>query len=362
MLTRLYIDNFRCFEKFEWKPGRKQLILGRNGTGKTSLMDALLFLSNVAVRGDRVERWFKLGQRTRWLDQPQQSFEVEAQLSGQKYVYKLRIEPTGNPPRPVVQSETLHDDRSVLEFENGTLVVAPPDDGPVLAWELDPSRSALSTAGAEVLVGFRNWLAGISCWRINPRSLRSLSESEDSSPLDDLSNFTSWYRYLREAYPSEDAAFRKDLRESLAGFEELRLENAGGNIRFLDVEFCKDGKRIGIPFGELSDGQRCLICLYAITHFVVARGGTVIIDEPDNFISLREIQPWLMGIEDMADDHDGQVILISHHPEILNQWANPYGVEFVRDGAGPVRVEKFKGDPEGNLTAAEVVAEGWGLD
>ena len=55
MLTRLYIDNFRCFEKFEWRPGRKQLIMGGNGTGKTSLMDALHYLSAVA-RGDRVEQ------------------------------------------------------------------------------------------------------------------------------------------------------------------------------------------------------------------------------------------------------------------------------------------------------------------
>src|ERR1035438_8231016 len=48
-------------------------------------------------------------------------------------------------------------------------------------------------------------------------------------------------------------------------------------------------------FNELSEGQRCLICLYAILHFVLAKGHTAILDEPDNFVSLREIQPWLMA-------------------------------------------------------------------
>jgi predicted ATPase len=36
MLTRLYIDNFRCFVKFEYRPARTQLILGANGSGKSS--------------------------------------------------------------------------------------------------------------------------------------------------------------------------------------------------------------------------------------------------------------------------------------------------------------------------------------
>ena len=142
-------------------------------------------------------------------------------------------------------------------------------------------------------------------------------------------------------------------------FEQLNLVHAGEGVQVLYAEFLRDRKKIKVAFGELSDGQRCLICLYAILHFRVAFGGTVIIDEPDNFIALREIQPWLMGIEEMADDHKGQVILISHHPEILNQWAPAYGVQFVRDGAGPVRVEKFKGDPESPLSAAELVARGW---
>lgn len=41
MLKRLYIDNFRCFVNFEYKPERKQLLLGANGSGKSSLLDAV---------------------------------------------------------------------------------------------------------------------------------------------------------------------------------------------------------------------------------------------------------------------------------------------------------------------------------
>ncbi|HEV2963758.1 MAG TPA: AAA family ATPase, partial [Candidatus Angelobacter sp.] len=47
MLTRISIDNFRCFVNFEYRPAQKQLILGANGSGKSSLLDALLFLRRV---------------------------------------------------------------------------------------------------------------------------------------------------------------------------------------------------------------------------------------------------------------------------------------------------------------------------
>ena len=366
MLTRLYIDNFRCFEKFEWRPGRKQLILGRNGTGKTSLIEVLQSIHATAVDGERVEKWFKLNRRTRWLQQREQIFEIEAELKGGRYVYRLVLEPRGNPRHLRVRSETVHlHGEPLLTFLDGEVVVYPNGPGLGAGYQLDQNRLALPTIGesnARELVEFRRWLTRIECWHINPISMGSRAESEDTSPRVDIANFAAWYRHLVQAYPRENTAFHQDLRGSLDGFDQLVLADAGENVRILYAEFLRDGKSIRISFGELSDGQRYLICLYAITHFVVVKGGTVIIDEPDNFISLREIQPWLMRIEEIADDNNGQVILISHHPEILNQWAGPYGVQFIRDGAAPVRVEKFKGDPGSSLTVAELVARGWDLE
>ncbi len=362
MLTRLYIDNFRCFEKFEWKPGRKQLILGRNGTGKTSLMDALRYLRLTAARGDRLESWFKLDQRTLWLDQREQVFEIEAQIERRNYTYRLVIEPKGQPRRPVVRAESLSlNGQPVLVVENGRLIAVGSESRP--GYAMEQSRAALPTVAEDSngrdLRRFRDWLGRLVCSHINPFSMVARAEKEALRPRVDLANMAGWYRHLVQARRREDLAFLKDLRKSLDGFDQLFLEDAGESVRVLYAEFLRDGRSVRIPFSKLSDGQRCLICLYALMHFVVSRGDLVIIDEPDNFISLREIQPWLMAIEEIADDQDGQIILISHHPEILNQWAPSYGVQFIRDGAGPVSVEKFQGDPESPLSAAELVARGW---
>jgi ATPase subunit of ABC transporter with duplicated ATPase domains len=96
-----------------------------------------------------------------------------------------------------------------------------------------------------------------------------------------------------------------------------------------------------------------------ILHFLIVKGHTVFIDEPDNFIALREIQPWLKRAEEAIEDHHGQLILVSHHPEILNQWASRYGLRFFREDNGHVRTEKFKVDPNGDLLPSELIARGW---
>jgi ATPase subunit of ABC transporter with duplicated ATPase domains len=144
------------------------------------------------------------------------------------------------------------------------------------------------------------------------------------------------------------------------GFRLLKLAPFGETVRSLATEFAPDGGKVSsFYFHELSDGQRCLICLYTILQFVLAKGSTVILDEPDNFISLREIQPWLMAVADAVEERGGQALLISHHPEIIDQWAPGSGVQFVREGAGAVRVEKFREDPEACLAPSELIARGW---
>jgi predicted ATPase len=185
------------------------------------------------------------------------------------------------------------------------------------------------------------------------------TRGEDPEPQPDLSNIASWYRRLVQEDPGQNAALTSSLHAVINDFAFLRFDPAGKS-RLLMAEFVDGrGKSQRFGFEELSEGQRCLICLYAILHFELRDGATVIIDEPDNFVSLREIQPWLMEATESVEDGRGQLLLISHHPEILNQWAPEYGVRFVRDGIGPVRIEEFHGDPESILTPAEIVARGW---
>lgn len=243
--------------------------------------------------------------------------------------------------RPRVKSESVSlDGKLIFKFAEGEVQLYNDSAEPTLTYPIDSYRSALATVRQgrdnEGLIRFRHWLGGLVCVRMNPFAMEPLAETAQPKASVDLSNIALWYRHF-EQFSAENGALIASLGAALDGFVDLPLLPAGG-ARVLVAQFVEaGGRRVEFSFSELSEGQRCLICLYAILHFVLAKGNTVILDEPDNFISLREIQPWLMAASDMVDEKGGQLLIISHHPEFIDQWASSYGVQFVRHGLGPVR-------------------------
>jgi predicted ATPase len=368
MLTRLEIDNFRCFEGFVWEPGQKQLILGANGCGKSSMMDALTNLRRFVAGDGKVEELFPLRERTRWLvDRAEQRFSLHAEVDKVPYCYRLVIGAAGDPIKLFIQSETLDCDNGALRvsFERGDVTLSHPVGG--VSYKLNTSRSVISSLNDDestsLAVRFADWMEKLRVFQLDPFNMGSRSEKEDWDPKVDLSNFADWYRWLHPRAAQATGALFRSLAETFYGFDALVLEDAAKGVEMLNARFrSKDGPSRDYGFEELSAGQRCLICLYTILHFVLAPGGTVLIDEPENFVSLREIQPWLTTAEEVVEDGHGQLILMSHHPEFIDQWAPPYGVKFVRDDAGPVRVRPWTGDAESKLSASELVARGWDDD
>lgn len=364
MLTKLYIDNYRCFVNFEYRPARSQLILGRNGSGKSSFLDALFLIRQFAVTGVSLEGFPLLNQRTRWMSQPRMTFELEAALKEGVFVYRAVIEPWGDVQAGKVASETVRlNGNPVFEFSDGEVHLYSDRFEHKVTFGADWGRSALQAVQRRkdnlLLSGFKDWLGRLMCFRINPYAVAPVAEAEQLAPSGDLSNFAAWYRHLIQAFPKENADFLESLRATMDGFQHLQLEAWGPTARVLRAELKGGGSSSLYGLNELSDGQRCLICLYAILHFVLAKGCTVILDEPDNFVSLREIQPWLMAVEELSEQQQGQVLLISHHPEIINQWAPGRGVLFTRDDCGPVRVQEFPSDPQSTLAPSELIARGW---
>jgi predicted ATPase len=365
VLTRIYIDNFRCFVKFEHKPARRELLIGGNGTGKSSLVDALFYLRQIVVaEQDFLERLFL--QRTRWLNQLGATFELEARLEEEVYIYRLVVGPWGEPPRPrVVEEVLLLEGKPIFEFQEGEVHLFNDQSVRNVVYPFDWARSALATVVPrkenQKLTKFKRWLAGLLCFRINPFSILPRADGEHRAPNLDLSDLAAWYRHLVQVDPMHVDGLNTGLREVLSGFKFLRLEPYGENVRLLKAVFSAVGETDReFYFNELSEGQRCLIALYTVLHFVLsAHGGTVIFDEPDNFISLREIQPWLTALEDAVEQRGAQVLIVSHHPEVIDFWAPENRVLFVRDATGAARIEPIPAQPDSPLTLSELIARGW---
>ena len=332
-----------------------------NGSGKSSLLEAIRCLK-LFVRGDSNK--FTQSTRTRWQDRPLQVIEIEARLDGKPFEYRVEIGFVGAIREQTVNLERLKvSGATVFELAHGKIRFFP-NDGSSMAVPLQTNRSALHLSLLSNLDvrRFVEWLDRVHCFDIDayPGQMGEVADSEESEPDFELGNLAGWYRYLLQTYPEENVKFLASLRECMDGFQALKSSSEEDGVRKLRAEFvAPTKKRVSYSISELSEGQRCLVALYMILNFLINRGDTVFLDEPDNFISLREIQPWLLSAEEAVEGHNGQLILISHHPETLNQWAREYGLRFFREDNGHVRTEKFKPDQKGMLQPAELIARGW---
>lgn len=84
---------------------------------------------------------------------------------------------------------------------------------------------------------------------------------------------------------------------------------------------------------------------------------TVLVDEPDNFVGLPELQPWVLRLMELLGD-ETQAMLISHHPELLDTAGEQFGRYLWRDNhTSPTRIGALR-TPAG-LRPSEAIARGW---
>lgn len=371
MLTRLYIDNYRALVNSELTLGRRSLLMGRNGSGKSTFGDALIAIQLLLFGQSKSDDLFTAATLTRWQAVPRQRFELDVLGPVGTYRYQLVIEHRdtagADQPRTRIISEMLTmGGEPLFRFEEGVVHLYRDDHSAGPEYPFDWGRSALGTIAPrndnQKLTWFGNWFRSLTVLKPNPQQIASLVEKDEFFLMVDARNFASWYHAVSATDKRRDHFLHKTLTETIPGFEALNFEYAGPNRWFLRTDFAEAGRKVMLYFNELSDGQRSLILLYSMMHFLLDQGHTVFLDEPDNYISLDEVQPWLLSVTDRVDGGSGQLILVSHHPEIFNQWAVSHGLVAERDGCGPVRIRKYSQPADSELTPAELVARGWTQD
>ena len=148
---------------------------------------------------------------------------------------------------------------------------------------------------------------------------------------------------------------------NLPGFHAFKLEQAGKH-RILKAGFGSEEQNastIYFDFEQLSDGQRIIMILYSLLIGLQALGHTLFIEEPENYVSLSEIQPWLMELNDACGEGFPQAVLISHHPELIDYFGPESGKWLEREPLGPTRVKNMPKQVGKGLKLSEQIARGW---
>ena len=338
MINRFYADNFRCLVNFELKLDELNVFLGSNGTGKSSVFDVLLKIQSLVYRGRKVDEVF----RRRDLSQlyagnhqdsagdhedggVRQKIELDLDIAGHSYHYRLSIGHREPRLMRIDEEVLLCDKRPLFEFRIGDAQLYRDDGSQGPKYPFDWTQSGLA----------------------------ALHERHDNKKLS---------RFKRESPERLGAAvdLLGDLRDVLPSFESLSLIATGEDARSLEAVFKRSHKRSRYRLGRLSDGQRALIALYCLLRFCDggAARASLFVDEPDNYNSLREVQPWVVALSEALGDTLEQAVIISHHPVTID-YLGGKAKWFFRDDDGLARVKYEPPSSAGPASYSEVVARGW---
>ncbi len=367
MITRLYANNFRCLMAFKAEFDFFGLLCGPNGSGKSSVFDALRLIRNLAtgdgvLGGDRDQDVPHL-EFTNWQRSDVQEFELGATSEGHAFEYVIHIQQTTDSEKPrIVKERAVGDGKTLFERDLKGVSIKRTDGTQAGFFPLDWRQAALASIQPEGYLSevakLQEAMAKLLILRPNPRGMERESKAESRRPDLYLTGLTSWYRSLSQDL-DWTIALRDLLQDVWPDFKSLKLVDVGLNTKALQLRFGGSNGGSGeLFFDQLSDGEKALIGLYMV-RAALATGAaqTVLIDEPDNFVGLPELQPWVLSLRELLDDKH-QAILISHHPEILTSVGEANGRYLWRDNhSSPTRIGPLN-VPEG-MSPGEAIARGW---
>jgi AAA15 family ATPase/GTPase len=409
MLKRLYVDNFRCLEDFELNFDSINLFLGDNGAGKSTVFEALSKLQRLTTTDSNVRTIFKLSDYARWqklnnysLEQNcDQVFKLEFLGNGGIYKYELKINvwdqlqqdinvsdidfenvtfaPDEIWPSTTIKSERLwFNDEFLLNVDRQNVKVFLDDGTPNESSRYNFYQSILPLIrphdNNQKLIWFRERMKRLLIVKIMPNVIANQSSKASPFLSNNMDNYVSWYRYVFEGgspllTQNQEKLDRliQALQDIFDGFSQFRLESISEKTVILKLMFThKDGSGgyDEYSLSEMSDGEKMLIVLYSLFYGLESQDYTLCIDEPDNFLALPEIQPWLFQLEDLCNEGKLQALLISHHPELINYLlASPIGYWFERQANSSVKVKPINSElqkcNESGLSMSELIARRW---
>lgn len=375
MLKRLYANNFRCLVNFEINLDMLNLLLGPNGSGKSTIFELLFRIRHLLIDKVKTSEVFPAESRTAWFNNNIQTFELDVQGEHGTYTYKITISHNPDIKKQRVDSEQLFYNGQPLFSSTQGIVQLYHDDhteGP--KYPFDWSVSALATIEPrndnKKLTWFKEWIQKILIIHLQPMAIGSETQEESDWLNRDGTNFASWYRYITQEHQDKTFKLAQTLRNVIPGFYSFKLEQAGKTARILKVGFNDNSNNNDIDnenekpalyfeFDQLSDGQRSLILLYSLLLGLEDLGHTIFIDEPENFVALPEIQPWLQELSLACGDGFPQAVIISHHPELIDYLGSDCSKWIDRDPLGPTRVKPLPELMDEGLKLSEQIARGW---
>ena len=348
MLKSLRVRNFKCFDDFVFNPNGRHvaLVIGKNGSGKTTIGEILFSLRSIAQGENVVEKLIGSGNRFE-KSEPEVSFDAVFTLPAGEFRYVIAFKTTIDGRLMQVSHEELQvngtsvftkDSFGNVHIEGRTDASFDPPDHCVLPLINNPNPDSWIETFKRYL---RNYLF-VKMWPLVMRG-----ETEKDRALLDIAcgNFASWFLTAISEYPGVYAKTMEGVSRFIPELKALIFTPLGTESKRLVVRMGSGDDERLIPCVGLSAGEKCLLAMAALkaVNDEIAPV-TCFWDEPDNFLSLSEVAAAMLFLSSGFRQR-GQLIVTSHNDEAILKFAAEDTFVFERESrlssvVSPVRTLK----------------------
>jgi predicted ATPase len=364
MIHRLYVHNFRCLENFELslKGLSSALIIGKNGTGKTTVANVLEIFQKIGRGTNRVGELVQAKDFTAGRTDVPIRFELEAWLDERlyKYVLALELPELFREPRVLEEELTVAGDpvfsRTVAQVKLSSRKNEPQF---LVDWHFVALPLIQTQSGNDPLQVLKEWLARMILLAPVPSLMTGASSGATLEPNRNGSNFGEWFSGLLGRFPAAYTEIDHYLRSVLPDLLDIQNETVGKDSRSLVARFEQKQKQLKVDFADLSDGEKCFfagaLVLAANKHI---RPLFCLWDEPENFLAASEVGPFVISLR-RSFKNSGQFVAMSHDVESIRKFSSENTILFHRNSHLEPVVTKLLKDIEvrGDLRDALILDE-----
>lgn len=328
MLQKFTVCDFRVFNKLEIDFFQQTTLLcGLNGTGKSSLVVALSRLQGFICRNLAAPGLVEMEDIPVGLKEDKKDINTGFQLNiastSGTFVYSVIIRHDENVFKGYVKYESLKVDEELVYENHAGEAWVMADEQNKRAFPVDIYASALGIAArynkfvGQFISEIEQKLFVIS---VNTAKMKDFHEKSSNFLELDAANFTAWYDMITDRNVVAIGKAIPDIKPIIPNLSQFSLQQTiKGKRLFADLLIGNEIRHL--PFRKLSDGQKILAVYYLLIH-AAPENSMIIIDEFENFLAFREMQPLLDTMQDLWEEKRLQMILVSHNDKTINWFAD----------------------------------------
>jgi ABC-type cobalamin/Fe3+-siderophores transport system ATPase subunit len=326
MIERLYVHNFRCLENFtlDLSDHPTALLIGKNGSGKSTVLDCLELFQSICRGVNRVGRLISASEFTQQRTDRPMRFELEVTLTGRRFKYAVSLEwPAGFREARILDESLFVDGNAIFTRHQAQTQLS---DGATFGidWHVVALPVINERPGETAIQDIKTFFATMILIAPIPAKMTGYSDEPSAELQYDAANYASCLRSLLDQRPRVYGEFESFVKSVVPDFSSIENVDRGENGKQLIVQFeqADPQRTLSIEFKSLSDGEKCFfLSAYIVASNNVGSPVFCMWDEPDNHLSISEVGQFITGLRRMTN-RCGQFVATTHHPETIRKFSD----------------------------------------